>query len=158
LSVLAGSYHRLAACYGLSVSAGRLCGMAISDPKSDLRRYLQNGRDAVLWKLDGLSEYDARRPLTPTGTNLLGLIKHLTGSEFGYFGEVFGRPAAQLPPWADEELLDRHPTADMWATFDEAREYIIGWYRRAWRTPTRHSMRWASMPRAESRGGASAAR
>jgi hypothetical protein len=48
-------------------------------------------REAVLWKLDGLSEYDIRRPLTPTGTNLLGLIKHLATWEARYFGEVFGR-------------------------------------------------------------------
>ena len=46
-------------------------------PVETLVEYLQNLHDAVLWKLDGLSEYDARRPLTPTGTNVLGLIKHL---------------------------------------------------------------------------------
>ena len=58
--------------------------MAISDPKDDLRRYLQVARDVMVWKLDGLSEYDARRPLTPTGTNLLGLVKHLGWVEAGY--------------------------------------------------------------------------
>ena len=42
--------------------------------------------------LEGLSEYDVRRPLTYTGTNLLGLIKHLSISEAWYFGDVFGRP------------------------------------------------------------------
>ncbi len=62
--------------------------------KADLLRYLQASRDALLWKLDGLSEYDVRRPLTPTGTNLLGLVKHTAGVEIGYFGEVFGRPCA----------------------------------------------------------------
>ena len=46
------------------------------DPKSDLHRYLQDAREALLWKLDGLSEYNIRRPMVPTGTNLLGLIKH----------------------------------------------------------------------------------
>jgi len=46
----------------------------------------------VLWKLDGLGERDVRRPLTPTGTNLLGLVKHLAGVESDYFGEVWGRP------------------------------------------------------------------
>ena len=51
---------------------GRLSRMAGSDPKADLQRYLQIARDAVLWKLDGLSEYDIRRPMVPTGTNLLG--------------------------------------------------------------------------------------
>lgn len=78
----------------------------------------------MLWKLEGLSEYDARRPLTPTGTNLLGLVKHLTACELGYFGEVFGRPAAALPPWSIE--------TEMWAAADETSEYITGWYRQAW--------------------------
>ena len=66
--------------------------MAITDPKDDLQRYLQTARDAVLWKLEGLGEYDLRRPLTPSGTNLLGLVKHLAGVEAGYLGETFGRP------------------------------------------------------------------
>ena len=64
--------------------------MADYNPKADLRRYLQDGRDALLWKLDGLSEYDIRRPLVPTGTNLLGLVKHVTWVELGYFGDTFG--------------------------------------------------------------------
>ena len=106
--------------------------MTISDPKSDLRRYLQTARDAMLWKLDGLSEYDARRPLTQTGTNLLGLVKHLTANEVGYFGDTFGRPLSDPPPWSDEELLESEPNVDMWATADESRDYIVGWYRRAW--------------------------
>jgi uncharacterized protein DUF664 len=66
--------------------------MTGSDPKADLRRYLQESREALLWKLDGLSEYDIRRPLVPTGTNLLGLIKHQAGAEMAYFGDTFGRP------------------------------------------------------------------
>ena len=35
--------------------------MTESDLKADLRRYLQDAREAMLWKLDGLSEYDVRR-------------------------------------------------------------------------------------------------
>lgn len=46
--------------------------------KSYFHHYLQRGRDAVVWKLEGLSEYDVRRPPVGTGTNLLGLVKHLT--------------------------------------------------------------------------------
>ncbi|WP_020672269.1 DinB family protein [Amycolatopsis nigrescens] len=104
-----------------------------SGPKADLHRYLQEARDALLWKLDGLSEYDVRRPLTPTGTNLLGLVKHLTGVEIGYFGETFGRPVEQLPPWLVdlESAESADPTVDMWATAEESREEIIGYYRRA---------------------------
>jgi uncharacterized damage-inducible protein DinB len=101
--------------------------MTVSDPKSDLGRYLQAARDAVLWKLDGLSEYDARRPLTPTGTNLLGIVKHLAAVELGYFGVTFGRPADETPPWSEQD-----PNSDMWARPDETREDIIGLYRRAW--------------------------
>ncbi len=63
--------------------------------KAELSRYLQEGRDAILWKMEGLSEYDVRRPLTPTGTNLLGLVKHLAGVEAEYFGVVFNRPFAR---------------------------------------------------------------
>ena len=42
--------------------------------KADLVEYLDAARDAVLWKLDGLSESALRRPMTPTGTNLLGVL------------------------------------------------------------------------------------
>ncbi len=68
----------------------------MSNPKTDLHRYLRVGREAVMWKLEGLSEFDARRPLVPTGTNLLGLAKHLASVEFGYFGDCFGRPTVRL--------------------------------------------------------------
>jgi predicted RecB family nuclease len=56
---------RLAAELGTPWKDVRMTG---SDPKADLRRYLQEGREALLWKLDGLSEYDIRRPLVLTGT------------------------------------------------------------------------------------------
>jgi uncharacterized damage-inducible protein DinB len=98
------------------------------DPKADLHRYLQAAREALLWKLDGLSDYDIRRPLTPTGTNLLGLIKHVASMELGYFGDTFGRPSGEPLPWLQG---DAEPNADMWATAGESREQITGLYRRA---------------------------
>ena len=82
----------------------------------------------LVWKLDGLSEYDMRRPLTPTGTNLLGLVKHLAGAEAFYFGAAFGRPFAGTPLWITG---DAEPNADLWARADETREEIVGLYRRA---------------------------
>jgi hypothetical protein len=102
--------------------------MAETDPKATLVRYLQQARDAVLWKLDGLGEYDIRRPLTPTGTNLLGLVKHLAGVEAGYFGATFGRPFPGPLPWDDDDP-DIEPNVDFWATAAESREYITGLYR-----------------------------
>ncbi|ANS70319.1 hypothetical protein SLINC_8095 [Streptomyces lincolnensis] len=103
--------------------------MTATEPKSDLRFYLQTARDALLWKLDGLSEYDIRRPLTPTGTNLLGLVKHTASMEVGYLGDTFARPFEEPLPWLDE---DAEPNADMWATADQSRTYIVELYQRAW--------------------------
>jgi hypothetical protein len=92
-------------------------------------RYLQTLRDAVVWKLEGLSEYDARRPMTPTGTNVLGIVKHLAYMEAGYFGETFGRPFPEpLPAFAD----DAEYNADLWAEPGESREYIVGLYNKTW--------------------------
>jgi Protein of unknown function (DUF664) len=101
--------------------------MATSDQKADLHHYLQETREAVLWKLEGLSEYDVRRPMVPTGTNLLGLVKHLAGVELGYFGDTFGRPFAGKLPWDESD-----PNSDMFAAPDESREFIIDLYRQAW--------------------------
>jgi uncharacterized damage-inducible protein DinB len=100
------------------------------DAKHELHSYLQEGRDATLWKLERLGERDARRPLTPTGTNLLGLVKHLAGVEAGYFGEVFGRPFPEPLPWAGD---DAEPNADMWATAEESRSDVVDLYRRVWK-------------------------
>ncbi len=100
------------------------------DAKTELRRDLQAGRDAVLWKLEGLTEYDLRRPMTPTGTNLLGLVKHLAFVELGYFGGVFGRPVAQAQAWIDDDGSE--PNWDLWATADEASGQVVERYRRAW--------------------------
>lgn len=104
--------------------------MTDSDPKADLRRYLQNAREALVWKLDGLSEYDMRRPMTPTGTNLLGLVRHMTGVELGYFGDTFGRKYPESIPWYDN--MDDDPSADFWATEDESHDDVVGLYRRVW--------------------------
>ena len=98
--------------------------------KADLQRDLQAGRDALVWKLEGLSEYDVRRPMTPTGTNLLGLVKHLTFVELGYFGGVFGRPVPEAQSWIEDDGAE--PNWDMWATAEESREQITGGYRAAW--------------------------
>ncbi|MFJ7779620.1 DinB family protein [Streptomyces yangpuensis] len=95
--------------------------------KDNLHGRLRRDREALLWKLDGLSEYDARRPLTATGTNLLGLVKHVATVEARYFGEVFGRPSPEpLPRWQDSD------GSDLWATGDETRDQIIAFYRRTW--------------------------
>ncbi|MYS24228.1 Protein of unknown function [Streptomyces sp. DvalAA-14] len=101
--------------------------MTEADAKADLRLYVQDARDALVWKLEGLSEYDIRRPMTPTGTNLLGLVKHMTGAEAAYFGETFGRPVQAPPLWITGAA---EPNSDLWATADETRAQIVDDYRR----------------------------
>jgi uncharacterized damage-inducible protein DinB len=103
--------------------------MALEGMKADLHRYLQVGREALVWKLEGLSEYEIRRPMTPTGTNLLGIVKHVASVESGYLGAIFGRPFTEAMPWTDEGA---EANADMWATAEETREDIVGLYRRVW--------------------------
>jgi Protein of unknown function (DUF664) len=101
----------------------------VLDLKAELHSNLQASRAGLLSKLDGLSEYDRRRPMTATGTNLLGLVKHLTGLEYGYLGESFGRPSPETLPWVEDGSIWQG--GDMWAKPDESSEFIIGLYRRA---------------------------
>lgn len=96
------------------------------DPKGVLRRYLQSARSALVWKLDGISDYDVRRPMTGTGTNLLGLVKHMAYVEAGYFGTCFDRPFPEpMPAWEGDD-----PTADMWAGPEESRADVVALYER----------------------------
>ena len=101
----------------------------MSDLKEELHRKLQASRAVLLSKLDNLSEYNRRRPMTPTGTSLLGLVKHLAGLEYGYLGESFGYPAPESMTWIEDGSIWQG--ADMWAKPSESGEYITGLYRRA---------------------------
>lgn len=101
----------------------------MTDAKEMLHHYLRSSREAIVWKLEGLGERDLRWPHTPTGTNLLGLVKHLAGIEFGYLGDTFGRPAPVTLPWLAEDAPDN---VDMWATEEESADYIVDLYRQAW--------------------------
>ncbi|USQ76821.1 DinB family protein [Ornithinimicrobium cryptoxanthini] len=103
--------------------------MNAPDQKETLHRYLKNAREALLWKLDGLDDYDVRRPMTPTGTNLLGLVKHVASVGVGYLGDVFDRPSGIDLPWFAD---DAEPNADLWVPAQESREQVIDLHHRAW--------------------------
>jgi uncharacterized damage-inducible protein DinB len=104
----------------------------LKEPKAALQHYLQASRDALLWKLDGLGERDLRMPRTPTGTNLIGIVKHMANVETGYFGDTFGRewptPEERVAP----EVFETDPQADWYATEEETCDGIIDLYRRVW--------------------------
>lgn len=90
--------------------------------KETLHRYLQLAREALLGKLDGLSDYDIHRPMPSPGTNLLGPVKHTASIELGYLGDTFGRGSDIALPWFAD---DAEPNADMWATAQQSREDIV---------------------------------
>jgi len=104
----------------------------LADPKVALRSYLQRARDALIWKLDGLSERDARLPRTPTGNNLLGMIKHCLNVEVGYFGPTFGREFPTPAELVPEDAYDADPQTDWYASEDETKDGLIDLYRRVW--------------------------
>jgi len=94
--------------------------------KLELLESLRRSRAEVLAAVDGLSEYDRRRPMVPSGTNLLGLVKHLAGEEHGYLGECLGHEPALRPSWFRDDPYDEN---DMWAEPDESTDYITTVYR-----------------------------
>lgn len=96
------------------------------DAKSVLHGQLRVQREQLLAKLDGLGEREARWPMTPTGTNLLGLVKHVASVQLGYLGDVFARPSGIALPWFDD---DAEVNADMWATAQESRAQIVELHR-----------------------------
>jgi uncharacterized damage-inducible protein DinB len=100
------------------------------EQKSVLLRQLQDCRDDVIWKLDGLSEREARLPRTATGTNLLGIVKHCLNVEAGYFGPTFGRAFATPDELVPEGVYETDPQADWYATESETKDGLIDLYRR----------------------------
>ena len=104
------------------------------DAKTALHHYLQGARDALVWKLEGLGERDLRLPRTPTGTNLLGLLRHCANVEIGYFGPTFGRewPAPDAPLVVDDDDYDADPQADWWVPAEVSAAEAIGFYRDVW--------------------------
>jgi uncharacterized damage-inducible protein DinB len=102
----------------------------MDDPKTVLQHYLQETRGALIWKLDGLSEREARLPRTPTGNNLLGVLKHCLNVEVGYFGLTFGREFPTPGELVTMEAYDADPQSDWYATEGETKDGLIDLYRR----------------------------
>ncbi|WP_344267203.1 DinB family protein [Actinomadura napierensis] len=97
----------------------------VGDEKESLQASLDRHRDVVLWKLDGLDDERVRRVMTPSGTTLLGLTKHLAAMEYSWFCETFGRETEPLP------LDDDDPEKDLRIEADETTAGIIAFYERA---------------------------
>jgi hypothetical protein len=96
-----------------------------ADEKTILTHSLARHRAVILWKLDGLDDEQLRRPVVPSGTSLLGLVKHLGGCEYGWFCETFGREVPPMPFDLDVE------DSDMSAAPGETTADIVAFYQRA---------------------------
>lgn len=104
------------------------------EPKAALQHYLQEARDALVWKLEGLGERDLRLPRTPTGTNLLGIVRHCANVEICYFGPTFGRewPDPDAPLVVTDEDYDADPQADWWVPAEIPATEVVDFYRAVW--------------------------
>jgi Protein of unknown function (DUF664) len=118
--------------------------------KAHLHDHLRWVREVLVWKLDGLSEYDIRRPFTTTGTNLLGLVKHSAITNARYFGEVFDRPFPEPIPDGTTAQLGMRPSGRRNTRLGPTWSTSVGAYG-VIRTPRLKRLIW--MLAATSRGG-----
>jgi hypothetical protein len=116
----------------MAQTTGPASDTAELEQKQILKQYLQETREALVWKLEGLTEKQARWPLVPSGNNLLGLVKHCANTEIGYLGRCFGREWPNPGEIVSDAAIDDDPQADWYATADESVASILDLYRRAW--------------------------
>jgi uncharacterized damage-inducible protein DinB len=89
-----------------------------------LARYLDAYRRVVRWKLDGVDETAARQPLVPSGTSLLGLVKHLAYVERYWFQRVIAGRDVPIP-W-----LEADTDADWRLDAGEGADEVLAFYER----------------------------
>ncbi len=97
----------------------------VGNEKETLHAFLRKQRAVMLWKLEGLNDEELRRPMVPSGTNLLGMVKHLAAVEYGWFCPTFGVETEPLP------FDENDPDADLRVNPDESTQDILDFYSRA---------------------------
>jgi uncharacterized damage-inducible protein DinB len=71
----------------------------VAGEKETLVAFLDYLRESIIRKASGIDQTEARRPLVPSGTSLLGLVKHLAWVEQSWFQLGFaGEKVARLDP------------------------------------------------------------
>ena len=87
-----------------------------------LAGFLDFQRATLLWKLEGLDDEQLRRAMVPSGTSLLGLVKHLAYVERSWFQGVWDGQEVSFP-WTKED-----PDADWRIEPEETTEDILALY------------------------------
>ena len=93
-------------------------------PMGMLAAFLDFHRATLLWKLEGLTDEQVRRPMTPSGVCLLGIVRHSALVERWWFQIDFaGRDVDML--WSRDDpnsdwRIERHETTEAIITFYEA--------------------------------------
>jgi uncharacterized damage-inducible protein DinB len=93
--------------------------------KEVLAGFLDHYRQTLLDICEGLSEDQLRRPMVPSGTSLLGMVKHLAFTERGWFQEGVANERFDYPFHTED------PDADFRIEEGEAAEDIFDLYRHA---------------------------
>jgi uncharacterized damage-inducible protein DinB len=88
-----------------------------------LNAFLDYHRATLLNKVEGVSDEDLRRPLVPSGTTLLGLVKHLAHVERWWFSDVFAGREVHYP-WSDAD-----PDADLRVEPEESTDLVLDLFR-----------------------------
>jgi hypothetical protein len=74
----------------------------LTGEKETLLEFLDYLRESLVLKVEDLNEESARKSTVPTGTSLLGLVKHLTRVEVAWFQFAF----AGLDPLISPEAIE----------------------------------------------------
>ncbi len=91
-------------------------------PVEMVTAFLDFHRATLLWKIEGWADEELRRPMTPSGVCLLGIVKHSAYVERWWFRGVFAGEEVSFP-WREGD-----PDADWRIEPGEATEEIVALY------------------------------
>lgn len=90
----------------------------LADEKTTLQAFLRYLRAAVIAKVTAVDEAHARREMVASGKSLLGLVKHLTVMELGWFSHAYAGQDPQATP--DQQVTDSDTVTSVVAAYQVA--------------------------------------
>ena len=96
-------------------------GPVTGGEKESLKAALERLRDVVLWKVEGLTDEQLRRRMTPSGLTLLGIVKYLASLEYRWLCATFGRPIDPMSERVEVRSEPTETTAEILTFYGRAR-------------------------------------